>query len=162
MGRLRDGYESPLFHGIAAEFVELFGTEDVALWKFSEADSESSNDPLWDEYNPGPKYRRYNVMGMRTDQTRSQDTDSPNGLNPEFDATLHIARKHLDQSNVPFDVYGSQVAAGDVIMMFEKGDVQYYDILRVSRAGFVNNTDDWTSVECELKRRDKFTPNRKL
>jgi len=162
MGRLRDGYENPLFQHYSSEIVDLYGTDEVILYRFDEALSDSVADPLWDEYAPAPKYRAFKIKGFRFDISRDGSTNSPHGKNTEIDVTSTISRNHLDHAGVPTDVDGRMVREGDVLLFHERGDTFYYDIIGTNRKGHVNNTDSWTYVECTMKRREKFTPERKL
>lgn len=162
MGTLRDATENELFQDYSSEMSELFGDTDVQLWRLNEGKSENNNDPLWDEYAPHPLYDKFELIGFFQQPERTFETDSPNPLNPETDTLFTVARDHLDKKAVPHDVFGFQIRAGDVIQNHSIGDVIFYDILNVNRRGWVNNSDQWTFLECELKRRDKFSPERKL
>lgn len=162
MGRLRDGYENPLFQHYSTEMVDLFGTDEVILYRFDEKMSDDNSDPLWDEYSPKPKYRPFKIKAFRTMPESDSPTNSPQGRNVETTTTVTVARGHLDMAGVPSDVDGVQVRPGDIFLFFEKGDALYFDVIKSNYRGYVNNTDARTFVECECLRKDKFTAERKL
>lgn len=162
MGRLRDGRENPLFQHYGSEIVELYGNDDVILFRFDESLSKPVADPLWDEYSPSPKYLGFKIKAFVTQFTRESPTASPHGKDTEFDAIFSISRTHLDQAGVPQDVDGRMIREGDVLAVNEKGDTFYFDIVSLDRKGYVNQSDQWVSVEANCKRREKFVAERKL
>lgn len=162
MGRLRDGFENPLFQHYGSEIVDLYGNDDMILFRYDEEASKENIDPLWKEYAPNAKYVGYKVKGFLTEFTRETSTASPHGKDTEFDAKVTISREHLDKSGVPKDIDGQMVREGDILLINELGDAYYFDLLNVERKGYVNQSDQWLFLDLTCKRREKYVPERKL
>ena len=74
---------------------------------------------------------------------------------------IYVAVNHLLKALVSRDANNELVAEGDVIKIHSRGEWREYDIIQVSRTGWINDTDKFTGYELDVVRRDKYTPDRK-
>lgn len=160
MGRLRDGYDAPLWRGVSEEVIDLFGNEDGVLHRQSTANC-AGRDPVWDEPADKIIYDSYRVPYLATDWTTPIDIGD-SGFEQIYEVTIYVSRGHLDKSGVPKDTNGEQVRPGDIIEIWAKGDRHFFDILGVDRQGHVNDSDYWTQYILEARRTTKFVPEREL
>lgn len=165
MGRLRSCEDTDFIASITDEVTELFGVEDAGLYRYSAVWPENiaRKDPLWDEPNTTPAYKLFNVPLMWFDWA-SVDSASEFGDDSEIDASAYISRNHLISAGVPPDHDLDYVNAGDILVIHNKCGHQklYYDIVQSDRDGWINSTDQFTQYKLQLKRRQKYDPERKL
>lgn len=162
MGRLRDGRENNLFQHYSEEISLLYGNDEFVLYRFDESASEINNDPLWDEYSPSAQYKMFKLSGFMSEPLQEDHVESPSGETTDFDMVFKVSRNIMDLRGVPIDLSGEQIRSKDIVLAFSKGDKVYYEVIKTLKHGFVNNTDQWTTLECQLKARSKYTPDRKL
>ena len=164
MGRLRNDRDAALFHRIAGEVSDLFGTADMTLYRYfgAEDDNIARKDPLWDEPTTVAAFEAYKLTGFWFDWNSSND-QTEHGRDEEIDATAYVAVHHLVASGVILDPDLEYVSVGDVLAIHDKcGHGRFdYDILQTNRVGWVNNSDKFTGYNLDLKRRDKYVPERK-
>ena len=161
MGRLRDGYEIPLFQSMSEEVVDLFGMDDVTLHRHNSADNTTPRDPVWDEpYNTTPKYKEYKIKAMHLDFTTNFETTDIGGVDL-FENKIYVSLTHLLKAGVPQDETRDYIGEGDLFEIFKKGRNLFYDIIQVDRVGFINDTDEFTGYEVQVKRNLKYVPERK-
>lgn len=164
MGRLRSGKDAALFCRIAAEVVDLYGTTDCTLYRFSAALDENlaGKDPLWDEPKVTPTYEKFKLPCHWFDYNTTANP-SEFGRDDEVDATAYISLNHLISAGVPSDENKEYVEPGDILSVHDKcgRETQFYDIIQTNRDGWVDSSDQYTGYNLELKRRAKYVPNRK-
>lgn len=160
MGRLRDDFENPLFQGAAEEVVELFGMSDVVLYRHTAVDQTGITDPLWNEPTTTIRYAEFKIQAMFMDWQEDMEVTEA-GQHQEFRNRIYVAVNHLLKALVPRDANNELVAEGDVIKIHSRGEWREYDIIQVSRTGWINDTDKFTGYELDVVRRDKYTPDRK-
>lgn len=160
MGRLRDDYENPLFQGVTEEVVDLFGIDDVILYRFATADQTGVTDPLWDEPSTVARFKEYKIkamfLGYSEDESATED-----GFENNITDTIYVALNHLIKAGVPQDARGDYMAPGDVIRIHYKGNALEYDITSADKTGWVNDSDKFTGYDCDVARRGKYMPERK-
>ena len=165
MGRLRSCEDADFIASITSEVTELFGTDDASLYRFSAVWPENiaRKDPIWDEPTTTPAYQKFNVPVMWFDWS-TNDAASENGIDSETDAVAYISKNHLIGAGVPLDHELDYVNAGDILVLHNKCGQQAlaFDIVQTDRDGWINSTGDWTQYKLDLKRRQKYEPERKL
>jgi len=165
MGRLRSCEDAEFIASITSEVTELFGTDDASLYRFSAVAAENiaRKDPIWDEPTTTPAYQKFNVPVMWFDWS-TNDAASENGIDSETDAVAYISKNHLIGAGVPLDHELDYVNAGDILVLHNKCGQQAltFDIVQTDRDGWINSTGDWTQYKLDLKRRQKYEPERKL
>lgn len=160
MGRLRDDYEEPLFQCVAEEVVDLFGMEDVVLYRHAVVDQTGITDPLWGEPSTQLRFSEFKIQAMFMDYQEDMEV-SEAGEHQEWRNRLYVDLNHLIKALVPRDANNEFIAEGDVIKIHARGEWREYDILQVSRTGWINDSDKFTGYELDVARRDKFLPERK-
>jgi len=160
MGRLRDDYERPLFLCVAEEVVDLFGVDDVYLFRWEAADNVSIKDPLWDEPTTTAAFKRFVIKAAFQDYAGS-DVATESGREIDTDCRIFIALNHLTKAQVPLDRFGDWVVEGDVVGLHYRGEYTEFDLVEVERDGFVNDSDKFTGYVCQGKRREKYVADRK-
>lgn len=158
MGRLRDGYDAPLWRSVNEEVIDLFGNEDGILHWQSSTNCEI-RDPVWGEPVDKVRYNKYRLPFFIQDFTTPVEV-SESGREDIYEATIFVSRAHLDKAGVPKDNSGEQVRPGDVFECWHKGDRIFWNIIGVDRQGFVNDSDYWTQYILTAKRSTKFEPER--
>lgn len=161
MGRLRDDYEAPLIRGMAEEIVDLYGIDDVVLYRWSAADNITIKDPLWSEPMTTPAYKPFRIKAHRLDPDQDLPGD-PEGRDENYSAKLFVALNHLLQALIQPDDQGDYINGGDVILLYVKSDPIYYDIIKINKVGYVNDTSRFSGYDVTVVRREKFSPERKL
>ena len=166
MGRLRSGKDAAFLCRVAKEVTDLFGTADGTLFRFSAAEDENLaiKDPLWDEPELGETvaFESFDLPVAWSDWNSSVGVGSL-GREDEIDAIGYLTVGHLLAAGVPKDSDGEFVGPGDVLSIHSKcGHEEFqYDILQTNRDGWVDSSDQFTGYQLELKRRDKYLPERK-
>lgn len=164
MGRLRGGNEAAYFQKIAAEVTELFGTLDCSLYRHYGAEDTNLalKDPVWDEPSTTPAYKKYDLPCSWFGQDSLVDA-SEFGRDITQSSRAYLALLHLIQAGAPLDQSNDYVETGDILAIHNRcgHEVEIYDIIQVVRAGWVNSSDQFTGYDLELKRRDKYVPERK-
>lgn len=165
MGRLRSDRDAAFICSIADEVTELFGTENSSLYRYYGRWPEnlSGKDPVWDEPSSTAFFERYDLPCQWFDWN-SSDNENPQGRGEEIDATGYVTLNHLKAAGVPVDPGGEYVAVGDVLAVHTGcgGETFFYDIIQTNREGWINSTDKFTGYSLELKRRNKYVPERKV
>jgi hypothetical protein len=164
VGRIRNDREASFFCDRAAEIVDLFGTEDCSLYRaFGEEDFNLDNkDPVWSEPTTTVKYKRYNLP-CSWREWNSNVSPTEEGEELEIDAQAYLAVNHLVSNGVIKDNDKEYVAPGDILAIHDKcgHETFFYDILQTNRTGWINSSDKFTGYNLDLKRRDKYVPERK-
>lgn len=161
MGRLRHGYDAPLWRSINEEVIDLFGNEDGILHRLDPSGSCGGTDPVWSEPSGVATYKKYKLPFIFQDLTTPIETGDQ-GYEQLYLVTIYISRVHMQKAGVFIDTTGDYVSPGDKFEMFTKGDRIFWDIIGVDREGFVNDSDSWTQYTLECKRTTKFEPEREL
>lgn len=161
MGRLRDGFDAPLWRSINEEVIDLFGNEDGVLHRQGGADACLTRDPLWDEPTGSLKFEKFKIPFLIQDFSTPIDVDD-SGQEQIYEATIFVSRAHLDKAGVPKGSDGEQVRPGDMLECWFRGDRIFWSIIGVDRQGFVNDSDYWTQYILVGRRTTKFTPERDL
>lgn len=163
MGKLRHAEDQAYFHSIAEEVVDLFGVDDAVLYRFAPADNETTRDPLYDEPVLGHtvKYLSYVLSMMFFDYLDTPEVGA-GGLLETIQARGYISVTHLLGASVPTDARGDYLAEGDIVA-FHTGSSQkiIYDIIDVTRTGWINDSSAFTGYDLTLKRSSKYLPDRK-
>ena len=165
MGRLRSCEDADFIASITSEVTELFGTDDASLYRYSAAAAENiaRKDPIWDEPTTTPAYKKFDVPVMWFDWS-SNDLASESGDDSEVDAVAYISKNHLIGAGVPLDHDQDYVNVGDILVLHNKCGQQpfYFDIVQTDRDGWINSSADFTQYKMDLRRRQKYEPERKL
>jgi hypothetical protein len=161
MGRLRDGFETPLFRSISEEVIDLFGNEDGILHRFDALESEKTRDPLWDEPSHKPAYKKFNLPYIIQEFVSPIDVGE-SGHENMFQANISISREHILKAGMAVLDDGEYIASGDIFECYTNGLRTFYSIIERQRTGFVNDTDSWTMYNLTCKRTNKFVPERLL
>ena len=148
--------ELPYFDGLNKEYVERFGTT-VQLTIFDK--SASTIDPIYNE----PTATVERVATIPAFVVELIPIDSPEareeGFRIEKDTTVHFARIHLeeakDQNGVLLGI--SDVPIGSIIEVYGSK----WDVINSQRGAFINQINKWMRVECSVKRRSEFIPERR-
>lgn len=148
--------ETPFFDGLAKEEAERFGTV-VKLILF---DKEASTvDPIYDE--PTQTVVRTAMVPAIIVEPIPTDTYEAReeGGKLDKDTAIHFARAHLEET---LDTAGvvlglSDIPEGSIVEIFGL----QWDVLQTNRLGFLGNAQKWMRVECNLKRRTEFYPERR-
>jgi len=164
MGRLRSGKDAAFLCRVTQEVTDLFGQESATLFRHHarEADNLSGKDPIWDEPTTTVKFTGFDLPMMWFDWNATADAVE-HGREDYLDATGWITVNHLIAAGVPKDYDGEYVSPGDTIAVHTKcgGERVEYDIIQTNREGWIDSSDKFTQYSLELKRRDKYIPNRK-
>ena len=163
MGKLRHAEDQAFFHSVAEEVVDLFGVDDAVLYRFASADNQTTRDPLYDEPSLGHtvKYTPYTVSLMFFDYTDTPEV-SAGGFLETVQAKGYISLAHLEKAGVPVDDHLSHVAEGDIVAIHTGSSQKIiYDIIDVTRTGWVNDSSVFTAYDLSLKRSTKYLPDRK-
>jgi hypothetical protein len=164
MGRLRSGKDAEYFCRVAAEVTELYGTSDAILYRYfgKEDENLTGKDPIWDEPTTTAFFESYPLPIQWFDYA-SISNASEHGRDQEIDATAYITVTHLVAASVPLDPDKEYVAAGDTLAIHtDCGNERIeYDIIQINRDGWVDSSDVFVGYSIELKRRDKYVPERK-
>lgn len=161
MGRLRDDYENPLHRCIAEEVIDLFGVDDVFLFRWEAADNISIKDPLWDEPTTTVAFKKFVIKASYQDNGSGTDNATESGREMETEIQIFISLNHLTKAQVPTDRFGDWLVDGDVVGLHYRGEYTEFDLLEVQRDGFVNDSDKFTGYACQGKRREKYVADRK-
>lgn len=163
MGTFRNDEDTAYFHSVAQEVVDLFGVDDANLYRFSAANNITTRDPLYDEPSSGDtvKYHAYAVKVMFFNYSDNPFV-SESGLYQESTSEGYASVAHLLAGGVPLDSAGEWIADGDVIEIHNRSQGRIiYDIIQSTKAGFINDTGDFTGYTFSLKRSTKYVPERK-
>lgn len=164
MGRLRSGKDADYFCRIAGEVTDLFGTDDAILYRYfgKEDENLTGKDPIWDEPTTTAFFESYPMPVQWFDYTTISN-ESEHGRDEETDATAFLTVAHLIAAGVPVDPDKQYVSVGDTLAIHtDCGHLKLeYDILQVRREGWVDSSDNFVGYSVELKRRDKYVPERK-
>jgi len=163
MGLLRSGKDASYFCNLAAEVTNLFGAKGI-LYRYhgKEDDNLSGKDPIWDEPTTTAFFEPY-PLPIQWYDYRSNTTAVEHGRDEDVDASAFLTLVHMIAAGVPRDPSKEYVAAGDVLAIHtdcgsERVD---YDIIQYLRQGWIDNSDNFVGYALELKRRDKYVPQRK-
>lgn len=159
MGRLRDCYEAPLFNSISEEVVDLYGVEDCYLYKFGTVDQRPVTDPLWGEPTGTARFKRYKIKCLFQDFT-DHSNESEMGTDHTWESKIYVSVNHLIAAGVPKNKDGDHIDEGDAIRIHYKGDAKEYFVLQSDRTGWVNDSDQFTGYDLDVKRNDKYKPER--
>lgn len=160
MGFVLDGSELRIFDVVTSDQTVSAG-EEVNYYSVNKQTSKV--DPLYGEY----KHRQVDgpwrlPAAVAWPARNPQSTES--GFTVEFDSQCVIARYHLDKDNVPYPT------EGDMIEMFRSpyadadsmGQGYFFDIIKITADGHLNDTGNFTKFTLVLKRRPQYAPERKL
>lgn len=160
MGRLRDDYEVSYIRDVSEEVIDLFGTDDVILYRFNPCDNAETRDPLYDEPTTTLKYRAYAIKALYLDW-QDDFLSGSQGSEKNFSNKIYVSLNHLLAANVPISADKEYIEEGDIIELHHRGDKVIYDIIQVDREGYVNNSDKFVGYTLDVKRNSKFVPERK-
>lgn len=160
MGRLRDGYDAPLWASVNEEVIDLFGNEDGFLHYLS-ADNCAVREPLYGEPAAKPRYTKFQIPYVIQDWTTPIDVND-DGSEQRYEATIFVSREHLLKAGVPLDGNGEMARPGDKFECWHKGDRIFWDIIGVDRQGHVNDSDHWTQYILTCTRTVKYVPERDI
>ncbi len=131
---------------VSSEIVEIAGTTIILYSIRKEA---TQIDIVYNEQIEDATYYAYKIQGVVRRPEQSSDA-MDRGMHWEWDAEVGISRKHLEITGAP------EPKEGDVIEFWNT----QYDIIRVQREGWVNDENAWLWINCILKRRTKFVPEK--
>jgi hypothetical protein len=160
VGRLRDGYESPLIMGVAEEVVDLFGT-DAILYKPDECANANSRDPLYDEPAGPLVFRPYRIKAIFLEY-RDDFVISPEGSVNENTNQIFVALNHVISAGVKPDAIGDYITEGDLIKIHFRGKEIIYHVIQMERESHFNNSDNFTGYSLDCKRSSKYAPERNI
>jgi len=164
MGRLRSGKDAAYFCRVAAEVTELYGAEGILYRYFGKEDENlTGKDPIWDEPTTTAYFEPYPLPIQWFDYRSLVDTVE-HGQASEIDAVAFLTLAHLIAAGVPIDPDKQYVAVGDTLAIHAAGcgeEKLEYDIIQLNREGWVDSSDNFVGYSVELKRRDRYVPERK-
>lgn len=164
MGRLRGDKDAANFLRVAAEVTALFGASDCTLYRHFGAQNENIaiKDPVWDEPSTTPVYKAYDLPCSWFGMDNVTDA-SEMGRDETQSSRAYIALLHLIEAGVTRDESKDYVDTGDILSIHSRcgHETQVYDIVQVTRSGWVNASDKFTGYDLEVKRRLKYVPERK-
>jgi len=164
MGTLRGDEDICLFRDIAEEVVELFGVScDARLFKPLPELQIATRDPLWDEPAAGNKIQ-YKIFPIKLFyanwETNPEFTDL--GLGIEYDVEFYVTINHLLAANVPTDDENQFMNEGDIFEVFRNKAEWFFEVVKATRAGYINNSSEFTGYNLFMKRRTRFIPQREI
>jgi hypothetical protein len=160
MGRLRDGYESPLILGVSEEVVDLFGT-DAVLYKPDDCAIANIRDPLYDEPTGTLVFKPYRIKALFLEY-RDDFVPSAEGSVNENSNQIFVALNHIIAAGVKPDSMGDYVVEGDLIKIFFRGKEIVYHVIQMEREAHFNNSDNFTGYTLDCKRSSKYAPERNI
>lgn len=159
MGRLRNGYESELFLGVAEEVVDLFGMEEVILYRLDPDGICADYSGVYGEVTTDRQYKAYKTKAHYQEITDDFQI-SEMGETNIYNSTVFFALRHLKGSGVPVDETREYIGEGDFVIFFWRGERIAFDVIDVKREGYVNNSDTFVGYTCQVKRNTRFVPER--
>jgi hypothetical protein len=171
-GRLFNGpckNDETFLLGIANELTQLAGVP-LSEVQYYQLHQYVNYDPLYQEASPGEQFRGPYQLAVTITFDESEgnyDQDvNDEGVERSFDAKLGIAKLEWDSKVVGFLPPGTpgfvEPREGDVIGVFESPNTRWFDIKKVDRSGYVQMTSTFVAWKIELKKRNSFTPDRRL
>lgn len=154
--------ERPLFDSIAQEPARLSGTP-IRFYSLRRAKARHSlyGEPSQDgeEWNFSGPWEMYATIDYDQPGDNSQDAGSE-GLQVQSDSTMEIARKEFEDSGSPFP------KVGDVIEMWSEREfsavqTRFWDVVDADPAQNIFSSEVYLMWKVSLKRRTRFTPQRK-
>jgi len=169
MGTLLNNSEQTFYDQVNVEVLTLAGTDNLILWTFTKPTSMAEIDclygePIVDANGPvGTNYYPFEVLGLFQKPVRTSD-GTPHGLDITRDGVIYFSRKNLEDKNVPATSEGDRVKEGDVFELFSNIPDKrwFFELKKVERDGWENDSDVWTQYICDFVRHDSFIPERKL
>jgi hypothetical protein len=159
-----DVSERPLWDSIASEPARLSGAR-IKLWSLRRA---MNRDPLYGEPSRGGAEWEFHgpwemAGGLEFDEAQEIEPEATTeGLTETATATLHLARKELEDVGSPIP------KIGDVIEFWgnENSDFarhyRYWEVTKSNADGHIISVADFVQYRVELKQRTKFEPGRKV
>ena len=80
------------------------------------------------------------------------------GFFAEYDAIMSMSRNHWEKAIEGTSIDGRRPKEGDVVYVYN----EWWDIVRVGAQGFIMATPEFVGYRFELRKRTKFTPDRKV
>jgi hypothetical protein len=159
MGRLRNGYESELFLGVAEEVVDLFGMDEVILYRLDRASACPEYNGVYGEISGDRKFIAYKTRAHYQEITDEFQV-SERGETDIYNSTVFFALRHLIGAGIPRDDSREYMQEGDIVIFFWRGERIAFDIIDVKREGYINNSDTFVGYTCQVKRNSSFIPER--
>lgn len=165
MGRIRGREDNEYWQQTNREVFELFGNEDFKLWVLKQ-ETYANADPVYGEPasgHAGYQFESFVVMGF-IEEFVDDDIATELGLEIESTTLAWLNRRDMeDKGIVPHGPDHELASSGDVLEVYTEGEGHsYYDIVGADRKGYLNDTDRWSQLQLNLKRRDSFVPERKI
>lgn len=170
MGRLRGTEDAEFVKDITKEVHELFGLEDAVLHVLDRARAIPAADPLYGEPPSGSRDLFYIAFPIKLvfEEPVTEDVASEFGDDITQSFTVYMSVKILEEAGIerhsneerPHDK--DHVSVGDVVETFRGVEVNFYDVINVGRTGFVNDTEKFSLYRVEMRRREKYFPERKV
>lgn len=154
---------------IADELTQLAGVprEDVSYYQIQK---RINHDPLYGEVSSSESYSGpFNVaITIEFDEGEGNysQTSDDEGVEREYDANASVSvvewRQQARDALPPLGPALAEPSEGDVLSVFDGEDRRWFDVLRVERTGYVNQTPRYTQWKLICKSRSAFTPDRRL
>lgn len=139
--------EKKLLDSLAVEHLEL-SCHSVKL--YITKPEEGGSDKLYSEPRDKWSYDIYEVVGYIRKYDKSEIAGE-SGRVTELSNVFYVARKTLDD-------LGIQIKVGDIVEAWGL----FYDVVKVEPYGFKSDENFYTHVKCELIRRTRYLPEKKL
>lgn len=94
----------------------------------------------------------YQQMDNREPSTREE------GIEWLYDAQIFISRNHWECALEDTAIEGRLPKVGDVIYLFE----EWWDVVKAGKGGDVLDTPEYVGFKLDVRKRTKFTPDRKV
>ena len=82
------------------------------------------------------------------------------GGHVQYTDRIYIALNHLKKAGIPENNLGDFVSEGDMIKVFKRNRVFFYNIIQADRAGFINNSEAFTGYELQVNLNEKYMTER--
>jgi len=145
--------EKEFFNKISCEVIKIAGTP-IVLYLLQQI--QDRVDPLYNEINrPADGKFEYDIFNVKGLLLKPEDVfqEGDRGANIEWDAQVWFDRSSLEAAGV-----SRMPNAGDVVCAWNR----YYDIIQQELMGYLDDINYFTQVQCDLKNRSKFEPQRKI
>jgi len=158
--------DGAMFDHFAQEHVEASGTE-ILFWHQNL--EESLRDPLYDEPIDREWDGPYKLKAW-VEYLAGSPQMTENGMTVRWQGNIWIARKSLEDANIPAPLEGDVIKYWDNKFFVEHGvnaeegveGGYYFDIINVDDDGHVHDSDHFVGLTITVMRRTEFTPERRL
>jgi len=182
MARVYYDEDATYLRSLEEERIELVGPtcEYYTLNRGKHVDAlygEPTNDPLYggeaDRGDPSISTEAWNFCPDITEgeepitfpvaiEYQEADNRTPmvqtEGFMHEYDAIVSMSRNHWECAWIDTACAGREPKEGDVLYLFG----EWWDVVKAGRSGYILDSPDFVGYRLELRKRTKYTPDRKV